>query len=488
MALVVLASSPQPRKLRVGVFADASLQPRWVVEALANVARSECAEIVALRVEEGKRPAPPSRRALYGALDRWLFGPDHCEPVDLPTHVPHRDLAQPDLDVAFAVGEADDSALDGIARLGVWRLALDGAGEVARGEPLTGAALTVRLAAGTPARLAYESWGRTDALSVARNRRAAAQKAAEIPVRALREAQRAGRAWLEQCRLAASPSRGKGEALLPAFKNLLRHALEKTSAVEQWSLAFRLGAEEAYRRITPPRGRDWADPCVLAHQGRYWVFFSDGGRIAVLEIAPDGRASPPRTALERAYPVSHPFVFEDQGRLYMVPQSAHNRSVELYRCAEFPLVWRLEKVLLEGVRLVDATLHRGPERWWLFANGAAGESAVFDDELHLFHAPGLAGDWQPYRRNPLKSDARSSRPAGRLYWRNGALLRPAQICVPRRGAGIVLHRVLRLTPADYAERQVERVFPSEGWHGMRTMSRAGALTVVDVLTRRLRFA
>ena len=487
MALPAFAHAALPKKLAVGVFADARLQPRWMVEALANVARSECAEIVALRVEEVRRAAPASPRALYGALDRWVFGPDHCEPVDLPRHVPHRDLAQPDLDVAFAVGEVDDAALDGIARLGVWRLALDGAGEVARGEPLTGAALTVRLAAGHPSRVAYESWGRTDALSVSRNRRAVVQKAAEIPVRALREAQRSGRGWLEQCR-PASTRPSADAAMVPVLKNLVRHAFDKACAREQWSLAFRFGAEEPYRRITPPRGRDWADPCVLAHAGRYWVFFSDGGRIAVLEIAPDGRVSPPRTALERIYPVSHPFVFEDQGRLYMVPESAHNRSVELYRCAEFPLVWRLEKVLLEGVRLVDATLHRGPERWWLFANGAAGKSAVFDDELHLFHAPGLAGDWQPHRRNPLKSDARSSRPAGRLYWRNGALVRPAQICVPRRGTGIALHRVLRLTPVDYAERQVERVFPLEGSHGTGTMSRAGALTVLDVLTRRLRFA
>jgi len=82
----------------------------------------------------------------------------------------------------------------------------------------------------------------------------------------------------------------------------------------------------------------------------------------------------------------------------------------------------------------------------------------------------------------VKSDARGARPAGRLYWRSGALYRPAEICVPREGAGVALHRVLRLTPHEYAERHVETL------PGLRCVNTAGALTVVDVVSRRRRFA
>jgi hypothetical protein len=162
--------------------------------------------------------------------------------------------------------------------------------------------------------------------------------------------------------------------------------------------------------------------------------------------------------------------------------------VELYRCIDFPLRWKLEKTLLEGLRLVDATFHRGPDRWWMFANAAASGSRVFDDELHLFHADKLLGPWQPHRRNPVKSDARCARPAGKLYWRNGALYRPAQICVPLYGAGLSINRVQRLTPEDYAERQVERILPANGLLGLHTLNRAGDLTVIDAFTRRSRFA
>jgi hypothetical protein len=208
----------------------------------------------------------------------------------------------------------------------------------------------------------------------------------------------------------------------------------------------------------------------------------------MIELDRAGNVSAPQRVLEADHHLSYPFLFEHDGSLYMLPESAKNRSVELYRCVDFPLGWKRERVLIDGLRLVDATLHRGNDRWWMFANSAAGESRNFDDELHLFHAEKLTGDWQPHPRNPVKSDARSSRPAGHLYTRDGVLYRPAQVCVPRYGAGLAIQRVLKLTPQDYAERQVERLIPeaASGLFGLHTMNRAGDLTVVDAFARRRR--
>jgi hypothetical protein len=523
VAAVALATSPRARKLRVGLFAESALQPRWVLEAFAKVAASEFAEIVVIATAEAPPPATPWRWKLYSALDRTAFGvaSDPGAGLDLALYVPHQGPAlhakvgsDPDyflgleLDVAFALGEFDDTWLDGLSRYGVWRFRVDGLREVAAGEPLTGSAVTVRLAAGAEPRLAYRSWSRTYPLSVARNRSQLLAKTAEFAARALREAHRSGHGWLEQCAPAREQPRAQEHrAVAPILGRILRRTVEKALAVEQWSLAFRFRNGEGdvralppdlagFTRIVPPKDRDWADPFALERNGRYYVFFeelvrgSGKGHIAMIEIEADGRWSAPARVLERDYHLSHPFLLEHEGHLYMVPETARNRSVEMYRCVEFPLCWRLEKVLLGDVRLVDATLHRAAERWWMFANGAAGESRVFDDELHLFHAPRLLGDWQPHRRNPVKSDARCSRPAGGLYWRNGALYRPAQICVPRYGAGLSINRVLRLTPQEYAERQVERILPQAqaGILGVHTVNRAGELTVVDAFTRRSRFA
>ena len=438
MAAVALAAQALPRKLRVGLFADSAWQPRWVVEAFAKVAASDFAEIVLIESgEEGARkragttPPQPALWRLYGALDRRIFAPRaHAEePVELAQGVPHEagSLAEARLDVAFALGDIDDRRLDGVARYGVWRFYGDGASEVVEGAPLSASGVEVRLAAGAEPRIAYQSWSRTYPLSVARNRAQLLAKTAEFAWRALREAQRVGRGWLEQCpaRKHAAPRRDM--VLSPILGRILARGLERALHREQWFLAFRHGNPgEAVRadlsgftRIMPPPDRTWADPFVIERGGRHFVFFEDlpfaagKAHIAMIEIGADGRWSAPVRVLERDHHLSYPFLFEHEGALYMVPETAQAGRVELYRCTEFPLRWRRERVLLEGVRLVDATLERTAGRWWLFANGAPGSSRVFDDELYLYHSEKLLGEWQPHLRNPVKSTrAAHALPAG----------------------------------------------------------------------------
>ena len=516
-SLPLPATSPQPRKLRVGVFADSPLQPRWAVEALAKLAASDFAHVRV--VEAGSARAEPASLPwrLYATLDSRLFGK---EPSDLVPLAEHLGTTGPDseLDVAFVLGEVDDSRLDGIARYGVWRFcfgadgahgdAFAGLREVAAGEPLTASGIKVRLAAGRTARLAYQSWSRTYPFSVVRNRAQLLQKTAEFAYRSLRDLHRYGEGWLARCRevpqwVTQEPVPSLGD-LSRIMGRVVGRGLDRALHIEQWFLAYRFNKTSGtlgvpadlsgYTRLVPPKDRDWADPFVIEKNGRYFVFFEElpyaqgKAHISMMEISRDGRLSPVQRVLETDYHLSYPFVFEHEGQLYMIPESGRNSSVELYRCVDFPLAWRLERVLIDGVRLVDATLHKGRDRWWMFANSAAGASRVFDDELHVFHADRLLGDWKPHPRNPVKSDARSSRPAGRLFEREGVLYRPAQVCVPRYGAGLAIQRVTKLTPQDYVERQVERILPPPhtGLFGLHTMNRAGDLTVVDAFTRRRR--
>jgi hypothetical protein len=516
---------PGLNKLRVGLFADSPLQPRWVIDAFARVAASEFATISAVVIVGGRRRLPRLVSA-YGRLDRMAFGAEPAELAGLAGRVPHGELMPGfslphilglDLDVAFALGDFDDTVLDGIARHGVWRFcfgadgtereALAGFREVAAAEPVSGSGVKVRLAPNAAPRLAYESWSRTYPLSVARNRARLLHKTAEFAWRALRELHRSGERWLESCRpveegLRPAPGNARLIGDLASIgTRLVGTALSRALYLEQWFLAFRFGEPAdipedlaGFTRIVPPKDRDWADPFAIDHDGRYYVFFEElpyatgKGHISMLEVEPGGRWSPPVRVLERDYHLSYPFLLEQDGALYMIPESAQNRSIDLYRCVDFPLHWRREASLLQGVRCVDATFHRAADRWWMFANGAPGESIVFDDELHVFHSERLLGDWTPHARNPVKSDARSARPAGGFYQQGDALWRPAQICVPRYGAGLSLNRVQRLTPHEYEERQVRRIVPAEsaGILGLHTVNRVGPLTVIDAFARRRR--
>lgn len=539
MEAVALRSRP---RLRVGIFADRSQQPRWIVEALAAIAASDCAEVALLAHGRANARALPWLWRLYRHADESLFGaePGPAEEVELAAHVPHvRALDMPcesadgrevaawrdevgrtELDVAFALGGIDEDFLCGVARYGVWRFCfgaegvsrreLPGFHEVLDGSALTASGLRIRLDSGSPERLAMQSWSRTYAYSAARNRDLLVRKTACFAMRALRELHHSGRVWLQRC----APAReAANDSRLPETPRALRQltglagriawrALQRVACVEQWALAYRFGMSAhgpapgelaKFSRLTPPKDRLWADPFPVMVRGRYFIFFEElpfatgKAHISAIEVGRDGPHGEPVRVLERDYHLSYPFLIEHAGELYMVPETAENHTVELYRCVEFPHRWRLERTLLEGARFFDATFHRERDRWWMFVN-AAPDGAHPDDELHIFFSASLAGPWREHPRNPVRSDARCARPAGRLYWHDGALHRPAQICVPSYGSGIAIQRVLRLSTRDYAEHEVGRIVPArgDGIRGLHTLNRAGDLGVLDLFSRRPR--
>jgi hypothetical protein len=524
-------------KLRVGVFADCALQPRWLVAALAKVAAAECAELALVSIGTARPAAVSWPWRLFSRFDRKMlgFGPDLSARVDLLSGLPPvRSMALPGrdavpeaatawraemaamrLDVAFVLGSLDDAMLDGLARHGVWRYRFGeelaneeshaGAREAMEAAPVTSSALVARVGGGSPERLLCQSWSRTQRLSIGRNRDNMQRKSMAFAARALEQLHRRGPECLEQCPT-VPPAERRG-VMAPGAAGLVRlmgrialRGFEKALTVEQWFIGYRFGRAEpwsgdlrSYRVLMPPRDRYWADPFPLERAGRYYIFFeefmfaTEKGHIVAVEVGRDGACSAPVKVLERPYHLSYPQLIEDDGKLYMIPESGANRTVDLYRCARFPNDWRLEKVLLRGARFVDATIHRGPDAWWMFVNTGA-DGAELHDELHLYYADSLLGPWRPHEANPVKSDVRRARPAGGLYEQGGALYRPAQICAPLYGAGVSINRVVKLTPQEYVEREESRVLPTHpaGLLGLHTVNRAGELSVVDGFTRRLR--
>jgi hypothetical protein len=204
-----------------------------------------------------------------------------------------------------------------------------------------------------------------------------------------------------------------------------------------------------------------------------------------MELDRGGIVNGPTKVLERDYHLSYPFVFEWENAYYMIPESAANKSIELYRSTSFPFEWEFEKVLMSNVRAKDATLARAGDTWWMFASIA--ETSI-PDELYLFHSRTPFGPWVPHSGNPVKSDVRGSRPAGRLFKWNGDLYRPAQDSSGRYGYAMSINRVLQLDEEGFREEEVSKVLPN--WRknliGTHTLNSADDLTVIDCLMKRRR--
>jgi hypothetical protein len=101
--------------------------------------------------------------------------------------------------------------------------------------------------------------------------------------------------------------------------------------------------------------------------------------------------------------------------------------------------------------------------------------------LHAYWAERIRGPWIGHAQNPVKLDARSSRPAGKLFRRNGRWIRPAQDCSATYGGAIALNELAHLTPEAYEERMIERLAPP--WPGenlgMHTLAHSEGLEVID---------
>lgn len=267
-----------------------------------------------------------------------------------------------------------------------------------------------------------------------------------------------------------------------ATKIMFDKRLPKT----HWSVALRRDGGPLVPVADDGR-RFYADPFLYSWRGRTFLFVEDfpfaasKAAISAAEVVGDRLAASPVPVLERPYHLSYPFVLGDAGAMYMLPEAWQSNGLELYRAVEFPWKWELDRVLIDGVALVDATPLFYQNRWWLFAS--SGEyGTTHHDELLIFHSDKLTGPWRPHSGNPVKSDCRSARPAGRIVRRGDALFRPAQDCEDSYGAGIAWHQIVELSPTRFREIEIARVMapPELGFDGHHTFDEIGPLQAIDV--------
>lgn len=428
-----------------------------------------------------------------------------------------------DLDVAIRFGfRILKGRILEIARYGIWSYHHDdgmiyrgsppGFWEVMEDNPVTGSMLQIlneQLDNGT---VIYRSWAPTvNRFSVKKNTNNYYWKSAAFMMRQLKALHETGTvpesngfAVPYSNRLFKTPGNGEMFRLsLGLTARAAKRAVAKVATKEIWQLAYRFRSSAAdsntalykFKYLVPPKGRFWADPFPVKSGDRYFVFFEeflfDTGKahISAIELKAGEAPSAATTVLERPYHLSYPYVFEYRGQTYMVPESGANGTVELYRATSFPHEWELETVLLEAKNPTDASLIEIEGRWWMFVNIEEPGVLVNWEELHLFHAATPHGPWTPHSLNPIKSDVRNSRPAGRPFFENGVLYRPAQDCSKRYGYATVINEITNINPASYAEKEVARINPSWAKNiiGTHTFNRADDLTVVDCLVKASRF-
>jgi hypothetical protein len=167
----------------------------------------------------------------------------------------------------------------------------------------------------------------------------------------------------------------------------------------------------------------------------------------------------------------------------MIPESCSNRTVDLYRCTQFPCDWEFERNIMEDVRAVDTTLFFYNKRWWLFTVLEEIEGMeTCETELFLYYSDDIfKGEWKSHPLNPVVADSRVARPAGNIFIEDGKIYRPSQDCSVRYGNALNLIEITTLSETQYEERIIykERPDRSTKLKGMHTFNSSCGFSIID---------
>ena len=283
-------------------------------------------------------------------------------------------------------------------------------------------------------------------------------------------------------------------SLWKLFSRALPVPIEKVFYREQWVLFFSLSNRSfplnfrKFKAMIPPPDRDWADPFVVSQNGKHYLFIEEliyqkrKGHISCLVLDGKGRVETIATILEQPFHLSYPFIFQHNSVWYMVPESAANKTVDLYECIAFPFQWKFKRTLLSVMEAFDSTIHFHNNRYWLFCTIRKRTGASANDDLHIYSTANfLEGNWEAHPMNPVVVDPRTARPAGKIFTDGNYIYRPSQICSPRYGSGVSLNRIELLNESEYIEVPVSKAGPQ--WRTdlltMHSLNFTEGITVTD---------
>ncbi|KAI3816179.1 hypothetical protein L1987_15870 [Smallanthus sonchifolius] len=209
-----------------------------------------------------------------------------------------------------------------------------------------------------------------------------------------------------------------------------------------------------------------ADPFLYAQGDILYMFFKTKnpitmqGDIAVARSMDNGVTwEQMGVALDKDLDLSHPYVFNYNRQIYMIPDGSGKGDVRLYRAIEFPLKWKFEKIILDRP-LVDTFILQHEEMYWIFGSY---QSLVTYNNLEIWYSRSPFGPWTAHKKNPVSGP----RNGGRPFFYNGNLYRLAH------SERVRVFKIEVLTVNNYKEVEVDLGIenPTKGknaWNGAQS--------------------
>ncbi|MGB3144077.1 MAG: hypothetical protein WBB24_08205 [Maribacter sp.] len=216
-----------------------------------------------------------------------------------------------------------------------------------------------------------------------------------------------------------------------------------------------------------PETEFWADPFLFEHHGDTYVFFESysyqtkRGKISC-GILKNNQLVEVWDVLDKDYHLSFPFIFKEDGEIFLMPETGANKRLEIYKAKNFPLEWELCVTAFEGEMVADAFFYTDEaEQKWLFMNKQMDIASPLNTELFIYKVDSIRlKHIEPHLENPVLIDARVARNGGSIFKHEGNVYRPSQRNIDGiYGRALNINKIEKLTIEEYQERTVQVIQP-----------------------------
>ncbi len=262
---------------------------------------------------------------------------------------------------------------------------------------------------------------------------------------------------------------------------------------EYWNIAFRETEENDFAFINKNRTFDslreskrywYADPFLFRYKEEIWLFVeafdnkTEKGVIACMKYE-NGDFSNPEVVLEENFHLSYPYVYEENGEVYMMPETMEEGCIQIYKAEDFPKKWVKHKTLIKLENAVDTVI----------CGDKLITSVVTDSYEKRVDADVYDINTGKYIQS-LHKNSQLARGAGKIFFAEGKNIRPAQDCTNGvYGAGLVFYSIEE-KEGSFSEEQVYTLVPQDfnvrnkSVEGVHTYARAGNLEILDFKCKR----
>ena len=151
--------------------------------------------------------------------------------------------------------------------------------------------------------------------------------------------------------------------------------------------------------------------------------------------------------------------------------------------------WEYYGKIMDNVSTVDTTIFNHNNKWWMFTGIKENNGASNSDELFLFYSDNpLSDKWIHHGKNPIVSDVRQARSAGKIFSINNKIYRPSQNGSNYYGYGISLNQIERINKKEYEEKLITSILPNwdKNITGVHTFQYDKGLSIIDAKIKRRR--